>query len=113
MLADLHGVRASVVLQVNAADVEKLAAPEEYVPLKMLVIPAIADASAALWAIWRCAKRCAPSMPRPMAPMRKMLIASATMTTACPSSSLNRIAAASLKRDDSLARTAQRDTQRG
>ena len=51
--AYLQGVFASVVVQVNAPPVANAAAPVALDPLKMLIMPAWAAASAAACAIWR------------------------------------------------------------
>ena len=56
------------------------------VPSKMLMMPAWAAASAAACAICRWAYICPPSIANPSAPISRMLIATTTRMTACPSS---------------------------
>src|SRR3954454_22021241 len=82
-----HGVLLSEVVQRNAFVVKGVVA-FVLVPSKMVIMPASAAASAAVCAICRCEYMFAPSIPRPIAPIAKMLNATITRINACPRSPL-------------------------
>ena len=77
------------------------------VPSKMLMIPAWAAASAAACAICRWAYICPPSIANPSAPISRMLMATTTRMTACPSSAAESRAQDVSKYDDPLCGAAE------